>query len=130
MRIVNRAWRALFKMKALLNPLRYGFFAFELASHKLLRWLVPVFLAALLVVNLTLLDQGWIYQLALAAQAALYVLAFLGYALRGKPGLPSFLSVPYFFCMANIASALGVVDAFRGKTYTTWNTVRTNGADE
>jgi cellulose synthase/poly-beta-1,6-N-acetylglucosamine synthase-like glycosyltransferase len=124
-RIVNRAWRALFNMKALLNPFRYGFFAFELVAHKLLRWLVPVFLAALLAVNLAILDRGWIYQLALAAQAALYVLALMGYFLRRRPGLPSLLSVPYFFCMANFASALGVLDAFRGKTYTTWNTVRT-----
>lgn len=36
-RIVNRAWRALWKMRALLNPFRYGSFAVKLWSHKVFR---------------------------------------------------------------------------------------------
>jgi cellulose synthase/poly-beta-1,6-N-acetylglucosamine synthase-like glycosyltransferase len=123
-RIVNRAWRGLFMMKSLLNPLRYGLFSFELVSHKLLRWLVPVFLAGLLLTNLALLDEGWIYRLAMAVQAAFYLLALIGYAARRSKGIPSLISIPYFFCLANIASAAGIIDALRGKRYTTWNTIR------
>lgn len=126
-RIVNRAWRAMLSMKSLLNPLRYGFFALELLSHKVLRWLVPLLLAALLAVNAALLGSGWIYQLAMAAQVAFYLLALVGYAARRGTHMPALLSVPYYFCLVNVASARGILDAFRGKTYTTWTTVRTPG---
>ena len=123
-RIVNRAWRALFNLKALLNPLRFGFFAFQLVSHKLLRWLVPLFLAALLAVNLAIVGEHPIYRLALAAQAAFYLLALAGHLARRRPSLPALLAIPYYFCLVNLASALGILDAFRGKTYTTWATAR------
>jgi cellulose synthase/poly-beta-1,6-N-acetylglucosamine synthase-like glycosyltransferase len=126
-RIVNRAWRAMLSMKELLNPLRYGFFALELLSHKVLRWLVPLFLAALLVVNAALVGSGWIYALAMAAQGAFYLLALVGYAARRSASLPALVSIPYYFCLVNVASARGILDAFRGKTYTTWTTVRTPG---
>ena len=126
-RIVNRAWRAMWSMTSLLNPLRYGFFSFELVSHKVLRWLVPLFLVALLLVNAALLDSGWIYSLALAAQVAFYLLALAGYAARRSSRMPALLSIPYYFCLVNVASARGILDAFRGKTYTTWTTVRTPG---
>ena len=126
-RIVNRAWRALWRMKSLLNPFRHGFFAFELFSHKLLRWLVPVFMVALLVINLLLLEQGRIYQFAMAAQGGFYLCAALGYVQRRRASMLPIFSVPYYFCLVNIASALGIVDAFRGKTYTTWNTARSPG---
>lgn len=126
-RIVNRAWRALWRMKTLLNPFRHGFFAFELLSHKLLRWLVPIFLAGLFAVNLALLESGLIYRLAMAGQFIFYVLAFVGYTQRHRAQIPTLLSVPYYFCLVNVASALGIMDAFRGKTYTTWSTARSPG---
>lgn len=127
-RIVNRAWRALFNMRVLLNPLRYGFFSFQLVSHKLLRWLVPLFLAALLLVNAALLNAGVIYALAFAAQVLFYVLAFCGHVARRGSSLPFVLSVPYYFCLVNIASALGIIDVVRGKRYTTWTTARAKSA--
>lgn len=126
-RIVNRAWRALLGMKELLNPLSYGYFSLKLISHKLLRWLVPVFLVALFLANLATLDAGPIYRAALAAQVAFYLLAGGGYLLRARPALPALLWVPYYFCLVNVASARGILDAFRGKTYTTWATARTPG---
>ncbi len=126
-RIVNRAWRAMWGMKTLLNPFRYGRFALEIFSHKLLRWLVPLFLAGLIVTNLLLIEQAPIYRLAMLGQVAFYALALLGHAARNRASMPSFLSVPYFFCLVNIASALGILDAFRGKTYTTWTTARAKG---
>jgi cellulose synthase/poly-beta-1,6-N-acetylglucosamine synthase-like glycosyltransferase len=123
-RIVNRAWRALMTMRSLLNPFRYGFFAIELISHKLLRWLVPVLLVGVLVTNLFLLGTAPIYTLALGAQLALYALALAGYAMRRRERMPAILSVPYYFCLVNVASALGIFEAYRGKTYATWSTAR------
>jgi cellulose synthase/poly-beta-1,6-N-acetylglucosamine synthase-like glycosyltransferase len=124
-RIVNRAWRALWTMPAMMNPFKYGFFAVEVVSHKLLRWLIPVFLVAFFTVSALAAGNGWIYAAALWAQTVLYLCALVGYFMRHSNSMPAFLAVPYYFCLVNYASARGIVEAYRGKTYTTWNTPRT-----
>ena len=123
-RIVNRAWRAMMSMKDLLNPLRHGLFAFEIISHKLLRWLVPLFMALALGANFALAGSGWFYAATLAVQLAVYLLVAVAYPLRQKVQLPRLLAVPFYFVMVNIASARGIVEAYLGKTYTTWTTAR------
>jgi cellulose synthase/poly-beta-1,6-N-acetylglucosamine synthase-like glycosyltransferase len=124
-RIVNRAWRATLTMSELLNPLRHGFFSFELISHKLLRWLMPVFLLGLLVSNVFLAPDGPFYAAFFGAQLLFYVLAIGGHVFRDHAATPRLMSIPYFFCLVNIASAVGIIDAYRGRTYATWATVRT-----
>ena len=123
-RIVNRAWRALWAMPSVLNPFKYGFFSIEVLSHKLLRWLVPGILLVLFLISIPLSGTGYIYSFALVAQVALYGFAVAGYLRRESNNLPRIFSVPYYFCLVNYASARGIVEAFCGKTYTTWNTPR------
>ena len=129
-RIVNRAWRATMSMKRLMNPLRYGVFAWQLISHKLLRWLVPVFLFLLLLLNLLLVAKGPVYVATLTAQLVFYAGALAGAILRKKTNLSLLLYVPYYFCLVNIASARGIAEAYFGKTYTTWSTARADDVQE
>ena len=35
-----------------------------------------------------------------------------------------FITMPYYFVMVNMASLQGIIDAYFGKTYTTWHTIR------
>lgn len=123
-RIVNRAWRAMMKMKYMLNPLRHGWFAVKLWSHKMLRWLVPFFLVAIFVLNLLLLQSGGIYILTLGVQIAFYALAFAGYLARNSESQPTLLRVPFYFCLVNVAAAIGIAESMVGKSYTTWATAR------
>jgi len=123
-RIVNRAWRAMMSLCGLLNPFRHGFFALQLASHKLLRWLVPLFLLACFLGNALLAGQSRLYLLLFVAQAGFYALAAAGHARRLHGGLPRLVALPYYFVMVNLASARGILEAYRGKTYTTWTTPR------
>lgn len=58
----------------MLNPFRYGLFAFALLSHKVLRWLAPLFLIGMLLAAVPLAGQPF-YAAALAAQAAFYLWA-------------------------------------------------------
>jgi poly-beta-1,6-N-acetyl-D-glucosamine synthase len=53
-------------------------------SHKVGRLIVPWALVALLVSSIALADDGWLYSLALAAQAAFYALAALGAWLEAR----------------------------------------------
>lgn len=127
-RIVNRAWRATWTLPALLNPLRFGLFSLKLISHKLLRWLMPVFMAMTLIANALILDEGDLYRWLLAMQCVVYGLAYIGYLARRCSRLPRAIAVPYYFCLVNVASLKGIVEAYRGQTYTTWATPRAGGA--
>lgn len=53
-RTMSRGVQTLFFHAALLNPVRYGLFAWMLWSHKLIRWLVPWALAAAALATLAL----------------------------------------------------------------------------
>ncbi len=70
-RTLLRGMTALFACSGLLNPVRYGVFAFELWSHKVLRWTVPFFIIAAFIAPIFLLDRPF-YLLAFAAQLLFY----------------------------------------------------------
>ncbi len=126
-RIVNRSWRGLWKNAAVMNPLRTGIFAGQIISHKLLRWLGGLFGALLFVTNLFILNEGIIYNLLLSGQSLIYLLVFMGFYMDKKQEeLPSVVGIPFYFFMVNLYSLLGIWDAFRGETYTTWQTIREN----
>jgi cellulose synthase/poly-beta-1,6-N-acetylglucosamine synthase-like glycosyltransferase len=71
-RTLLRGMTALFAYPHLLNPFRYGLFAFALWSHKVLRWTVPFGLLLLLLAPLALLHRPF-FVLALVAQAGFYL---------------------------------------------------------
>jgi cellulose synthase/poly-beta-1,6-N-acetylglucosamine synthase-like glycosyltransferase len=123
-RIVNRAWRATWKMRGLLNPFRYGVFAVQFLSHKVLRWLAPVFMFFLLVANIAIAERSAFYAVTLAGQFFFYAAALAGWLLS-RSGNPIFMmNVPYYFCSVNMASLVGLLEALRGRTYTTWTSSR------
>ena len=53
-RTVLRGLTVFFRNLEFLNPLRYGFFSYQYFCHKLLRWLVPLFLLFAFATNLAL----------------------------------------------------------------------------
>jgi cellulose synthase/poly-beta-1,6-N-acetylglucosamine synthase-like glycosyltransferase len=86
----------------LLNPLRFGLFAFSMWSHKVMRWLAPFFLVAALLSPLPLLGSPW-YAAAFAAQVAFYLAALAalwqwGGIQRSLPG-----KVALYFSSVNAA---------------------------
>ena len=124
-RIVNRSWRGLWKNAQVLNPFRTGIFAWEIFSHKLLRWLGGLFVLILFICNTKLLARSAFYQLTFISQIIFHALAVYGF-FKDKSGKSSdfLINFIYYFDMVNLASLQGIWDAFRGKTYTTWKTIR------
>lgn len=117
-RTVLRGMAALFSDPSLLNPLRYGFFSFELISHKLMRWLVPWFMLATLAINLLLPWSGF-YGLTLLGQLAFYGLgaaAFFNARLREH----KLLKLIYFFIQVNLAIAQAMILYLRGQRIARW----------
>jgi cellulose synthase/poly-beta-1,6-N-acetylglucosamine synthase-like glycosyltransferase len=96
--------------EGMLSPRGYSpLFAFELASHRLLRYLTPVLHLLALLLNLLLLDQGPIYVATMAAQAALLLAAALG---ARMPLLP--FRVARYYVLSTAAIAAGFWDRRRG----------------
>lgn len=116
-RVALRAWHALRDMSGLLNPLRYGIFAWQLFSHKWLRYLAPVFQAAALLVNAALAGRGGVWEMLFVLQAIFYGFAALGALV---PSLPAPLSYPYYLCLLNAAAGTALVRFLRGRRQVTW----------
>jgi len=119
-RVALRAWCALKDKAALLNPLRFGWFSWQLASHKLLRYLAPFFQAGALVTALLLLGSGGFWRLVVAAQAVFYALVVAGHFWRGRVRSP-LVAFPYYLTLINIASLVAFVAFLQGKKQVVWN---------
>lgn len=122
-RVVTRGMRGLLYMKTLFNPFRHGFVAFQLFSHKVLRWLVPLFLLVAFMSNLFLIGNPF-YNTTLALQGAFYSLALTGLLAERRNILATPLTVPLYFMTVNIASVVAMYRIWKGYRAVTWETVR------
>lgn len=122
-RSTERGWRALMVHRALMNPLRTGWYGWQLFSHKLVRRLNPLFLIALLLSNLALVGHGWFYALTAAAQLLFYGLGLAAIAVpavrRFKPA-----GMAAFFIFTHAAMLRGILRYYRGHKSVTWRPVR------
>ncbi len=87
-------------------------------SHKVLRWLAPVFLVTALGSSIlaAVLSPVWIW--AAAVQAIFYFLACLSWL---YPRLKSrVFRVPYYFTLVNLAALFGIIRGARRKPELTW----------
>jgi glycosyltransferase involved in cell wall biosynthesis len=118
-RTVLRGMTGLARHPEIMDPRRFGLFAWQVIGHKLMRWLVPWVLAALFVLNLTLLDDGSIYRLALLAQLLFYAAALLAHL---RPALRELgpLRIVYFFVQVNVAIAQATLRLLRGERMSVW----------
>jgi len=101
------------------------FLAFQLVSHKLLRWLFPLFAMAMLVINFFL--PGTFFRALLYAQVVFYAGAIVGFAFDAKGGkVPRLLVIPYYFCLMHCAASAGLCSLiFNGRNQkTVWEKVR------
>ncbi len=124
-RILTRGFKSVWESRQLLNPRRYGFYALQLFTHKLLRRLMigPIVVAALTAPLLW--GRGWLYRGATVGQLAFHSLALAGFLLRGTPaGRTKLLSLPLFFDMVYIAAVVALVNLLRGKSQDMWVTQR------
>jgi cellulose synthase/poly-beta-1,6-N-acetylglucosamine synthase-like glycosyltransferase len=95
--------------EGMLNPRGYSrLFAFELVSHRLLRYLSPFLHLIALLANALLLGEGWVYTVTFAAQLALIAAALLGRVLPFAP-----FRVARYYVMTTASIAAGLWDRWR-----------------
>lgn len=123
-RIAAGGLQAVWRLRRLLNPFRYGVLWFQYVSHRVLRWTVtPVALVALVPLNIALVWSAHplLYGILLALQAAFWLAAGAGWLLARQGRQGGMLNVPYYFLFMNL-------NVFRGVWYLA--TRRSGGAWE
>lgn len=119
-RVGLRSLAALAAQKRFLDPFRFGAFAWQLWSHKLLRYLSPVFWSAALLANAALALQGR-YLWLLVAQLAVLLCGLVGFLPFGRSRM---FARPYYFLLTNVASAVSLLRFLRGERIVTWTPLR------
>ena len=120
-RISAGNFQSLLLVPNILNP-RCGWVTFAFISHKLLRWLVPLFLVAMLSANVLLAGQPF-YGSTLLAQAIFYLSGLIGIT-PGLTGLLKTLAIPKYFLAMNLAILIGLARFLSGRQRVTWAKVQ------
>ena len=124
-RVIMRSWKAFGFRRELLNPFRYRFYAIQLFSHKILRYLVVFPLLTLFLVSPFLWKAGFLYRMATTAQVVFYTCAVLGLLLNGtRFGRKKIFTIPFYFCMVNAASLVAMISVLRGHQIKHWEPQR------
>ena len=101
--------------------MRYGFFSWQLISHKLFRWLTP-FAAILLlgfVSNLFLWTKGSFYELSLVSYAAMYTAGLLALA-TNRSSVWKPIKLAGYFLLGNAATVMAWFYFLSGEKFVSW----------
>lgn len=117
-RVSLRAYWAMWDMKHLFNPFKYGIFSLQITSHKLLRYLafIPLFIA--LISNGLITGEGWFYQFAFIAQIIFYSAAAFVSLNDGTKN--RWLGLANYFCLINIAAAMAFIKFIKREKIVIW----------
>jgi cellulose synthase/poly-beta-1,6-N-acetylglucosamine synthase-like glycosyltransferase len=120
-RIVTRSWRGVMSVHGVLDPRRVGWFAWQVWSHKVLRWLaLPLVLVAVAASALAS-PLSDVFLVVVWGFVASLVAAGFGALMRGRVGrLAGLAHAALYFYLVNCAAVLGIVMALAGRVDVTW----------
>lgn len=126
-RVIAQTISDLWRNRDMLNPLRSGFFAVQLISHKVLRYSVPLFLASAFLSSAFLATSSRLFFVIVAVQIAFATSAFIGWLLE-RIGLKAGpFGIPLYFALTNFASVAGFWQFLKGERYAAWDPIRDAG---
>lgn len=123
-RIAAGGLQSTWRLRGMLNPFRQPVVAFQLLSHRILRWTVtPFALVALVPLNVALvvLHAGTAYTVLLVLQLLFWLAATAGWLMARSGKKNKLLYIPYYFVFMNI-------NVFKGMAYL--HSHKSNGAWE
>jgi cellulose synthase/poly-beta-1,6-N-acetylglucosamine synthase-like glycosyltransferase len=123
-RVITQTFTDLWRHRAMLNPLRSGFYAVQLWSHKVMRYMVPLFLFVTLVGSWPLVLKSPFFTAAFFGQILFYALAAAGWVLEYMGIHSRVLALPQYFVLANLASLLAFFKFLSGERYASWEPAR------
>lgn len=116
-RTVIRGITSIARHKEVLNIHQYGLFSFQVWSHKVMRWAVPWFMLAVLVVSF--LSSSAFAKLVFWMQVPIYALAIIGWK-APKYRDNSLIKIIFFFFQVNFAIAEACIKYFSGTRMSVW----------
>lgn len=123
-RTITRGMQTLWFKRALMNPFRYGLFAWMLISHKVCRWALPwAALAAVLSLAILTPSQPLAFALLMAG-AVVGLLAAVGWIRAEDERVPRLFSVPAYLIAGNVAAAHAFLRAVAGARDALWEPTR------
>jgi cellulose synthase/poly-beta-1,6-N-acetylglucosamine synthase-like glycosyltransferase len=129
-RMIEQTMSALYRYRAVLDPVRYGLYAVQMISHKVLRYVVPVCLVAMFLASAVAASGSVLYAAAFVGQAVFYLAAAVGWLVERAGARLGPLALPYYFVLANAASLAAFVKFVRGQKHVVWEPIREGGPAE
>lgn len=127
-RIITQTLADLWRNRDVLNPFVKGFYAVQLLSHKVMRYIVPLFLIAILMTSAFLALHSAFFAVVFLAQVCFY-LASAASTLLVRLGVNSrWLALPHYFVITNVACLIALFKLLRGERYIKWEPVRERAA--
>ncbi len=117
-RMMSRTWGVVLH-DGMLSPRGYGpLYAFQILSHRGLRYAAPFLHLAALGANVALLGDGTVYAVALAIQLAVITAAALGAVIPLRA-----FRIAHYYATVEASILVGLWDRIRSRTHVTWEKV-------
>ena len=126
-RVIRGGMTGLLFAKKILNPFQYPLASFQLISHKVLRWMVPLFMIFFATVTLqaVLADPEYLVgQLLLIIQVIFYGSAGMAYLLEKKGIHLKITAIPFYFVVVNLAALVAMFKMLNHTLEATWEPQR------
>lgn len=123
-RIVAGGVYALWKYRKLLNPFYSGVVAWQLWSHKVLRWAVPFVALAMFFSSFFWARESDMGKVFVVLETLFLLSAFGGWLSRGQSLIAKLVRVPFFLLMSNCAVLVGVLRCLLWGSPATWEPSR------
>ncbi len=123
-RTMVRGLQTLWYKRLLLNPVRYGLFAWMLFSHKLCRWLVPWASLLMAAALAALAPRHWWAAATLALGGVAALVTAIGWVWpEGRP-LPRLIALPAYAVSGNVAALQAWIRALGRQGTALWEPTR------
>jgi cellulose synthase/poly-beta-1,6-N-acetylglucosamine synthase-like glycosyltransferase len=119
LRMAVRGWCTILPLIKLVPPWKTPINWLALLSHKYLRWLSGFFMAGMFAANVLLLGRP-VFLGLFVAQAAFYAMALVGWLLSKVQIQVKIFSLPFFFCVLQMAAMAGFFQSLAGHEIRTW----------
>jgi cellulose synthase/poly-beta-1,6-N-acetylglucosamine synthase-like glycosyltransferase len=126
-RVIRGGMTGLLFARKILNPFQYPLASFQLISHKVLRWMVPLFMIFFATVTLqaVLADPEYLVaQMLLIIQVLFYGSAALAFLLEKKGIHLKITAIPFYFVVVNLAALVAMFKMLNHTLEATWEPQR------
>jgi len=123
-RVITQTFTDLWRHRAMMNPFKSGFYAVQLISHKVMRYMMAFCLCITLLTSAVLAFSSRFFMLVFGVQVALYLTAACSWLLERAGVRSRVLAFPQYFVLTNLATIAACYQFICGERYASWQPIR------